>query len=80
MKRLIISAFVLTLLICPAGPVLAQGAPSSPPMISMPSGSGSHSKDYDVRMKEQKEKEARDKKIDDAIKKAWGEEKPKEPK
>jgi len=83
MQRCIIAALFSILLTCPAVSAFADGALNSQisfPTLSVPIGSGSHSNKEAAKkegeepgVKKNKEKEIRDKKIDDAIKKAWDE-------
>lgn len=83
MQRWAIAILFSALLTCPAVSALADGAINSQfsfPTLTIPIGSDSHPSidmgkkaDEEEKMKEKKEKELRDKKIDDAIKKGWEE-------
>ena len=83
MQRWVIAALFSILLICPAMPAFADGALNSQinfPALSIPLGSGSQSnkeaakkEDEEPGVQKKKEKETQNKKIDDAIKKAWDE-------
>jgi hypothetical protein len=79
MKRWIISILFSMLLVCPGARVLADDTANSggPASGSSPSSFGKHhhskqNKDEESAEKK-KENELRDKKVDDAIKKAWEE-------
>jgi len=83
MQRWAIVILFSAILMCPVMSALADGALDCElnfPTLSVPLESASHSgsdvmkkPDEDAKMKEKKEKELRDKRVDDAIKKAWEE-------
>ena len=82
MKKWVLSIFFSILLTFPAVSALAQdtsGPSLSLPTFHTPSGSGARrteltiKEEEDTKAREKKQKELNDKKVDDAIKKAWGE-------